>query len=291
MRRMMQGIVTEGTGENAALNGYSAGGKTGTAQKIDVLTHTYSKTKYVASFAGMAPVSSPAITVAVVIDSPSAGGSYYGAQVSAPVFQQVAQEVLEYLGVPHDQPLKTPKELLAAAPKPAPEEASSDNVGDLNAMFEQANNLPADDPLRTANAKPATAADDGGSAIGGIASEHPASSAKPAGVLGLLPAKVVAAFRAGGDADATSVSALKPTQAVAVPPAVSPRSNGSVMVDAGLRVAVPSFAGAALRAAVETAERLGLRVAPVGSGVAREQMPAAGTLVPVGTQVVVRFER
>ncbi len=78
MRRMMEGIVTEGTGKEAALNGYSAGGKTGTAQKIDVLTHTYSKTMHVASFAGMAPVSNPAITVAVVIDSPSAGGSYYG---------------------------------------------------------------------------------------------------------------------------------------------------------------------------------------------------------------------
>ena len=63
------------------------------------------------------------------------------------------------------------------------------------------------------------------------------------------------------------------------------------MVDAGQRVAVPSFSGAALRTAVETAEGLGLRVSPVGSGVAREQMPAAGTMVPVGTQVVVRFER
>jgi cell division protein FtsI (penicillin-binding protein 3) len=63
------------------------------------------------------------------------------------------------------------------------------------------------------------------------------------------------------------------------------------MVDAGQRVAVPSFTGNALRTAVETAEGLGLRVAPVGSGVAREQMPAAGTMVPVGTEVVVRFER
>jgi cell division protein FtsI (penicillin-binding protein 3) len=292
MRRMMQGIVTEGTGTNAALNGYSAGGKTGTAQKIDVLTHTYSKTKHVASFAGMAPVSNPAITVAVVIDSPSAGGSYYGAEVSAPVFQTVAQEVLEYLGVPHDQPLKTPKQLLAATTKPMEEDASSADVGDLNAMFDQANNLPADDPLRTANPKPGSAADQDGSAIAGAnSSEHPASLAKVAGVLGLLPAKVVAAFRANGDADAARIAAPNKILAVANSPPAPPRSNGSVMVDAGQRVAVPSFAGAALRAAVETAEELGLRVAPVGSGVAREQMPAAGTMVPVGTQVVVRFER
>ena len=105
MRKMMQGIVLEGTGTPAQLNGYSAAGKTGTAQKIDVATHTYSHTKLVASFAGFAPVSDPAILVTVVIDTPTVG-SRYGTTVSAPVFAEVAQEVLEYLGVPHDQPLK-----------------------------------------------------------------------------------------------------------------------------------------------------------------------------------------
>jgi cell division protein FtsI (penicillin-binding protein 3) len=69
------------------------------------------------------------------------------------------------------------------------------------------------------------------------------------------------------------------------------RANGSVVVDAGARVAVPSFAGDALRGVVETAAGLGLRVEPVGSGIAREQAPAAGTMVPVGTEVVVRFAR
>src|SRR3984957_11538510 len=99
MRMMMQGIVVEGTGKQAALNGYSPGGKTGTAQKIDPATHTYSHTKLVASFAGFAPVSNPAISVAVVIDTPTAGGEvqHYGAATSAPVFAEVAQQVLEYL--------------------------------------------------------------------------------------------------------------------------------------------------------------------------------------------------
>jgi cell division protein FtsI (penicillin-binding protein 3) len=54
---------------------------------------------------------------------------------------------------------------------------------------------------------------------------------------------------------------------------------------------VPSFDGAALRKVVETAAGLGLRVEPVGSGIAREQVPAAGTWVPLGTEVVVRFTR
>jgi cell division protein FtsI (penicillin-binding protein 3) len=70
MRSMMEGIVTEGTGRNAQLNGYSAGGKTGTAQKVDPVTHTYSHTNLVASFAGFAPVSSPVVSIAVVIDNP-----------------------------------------------------------------------------------------------------------------------------------------------------------------------------------------------------------------------------
>ena len=107
MRKMMEGIVLYGTGRTAALNGYSAAGKTGTAQKIDVATHAYSKTAVVASFAGFAPVNNPAISVAVIIDSPV--GEHHGAFVSAPVFAEVAQQVLEYMGVPHDEPMKPQK--------------------------------------------------------------------------------------------------------------------------------------------------------------------------------------
>ncbi len=61
-------------------------------------THTYSKTMHIASFTGFAPVNNPVIAIAVVMDSPK--GEYYGAEVSAPVFAEVAQQVLEYLGVP-----------------------------------------------------------------------------------------------------------------------------------------------------------------------------------------------
>ena len=107
MRKMMEGVVLYGTGKAAQLNGYSSGGKTGTAQKIDPATHKYSKTMHIASFAGIAPVNNPVIAVAVVMDNPK-GGSYYGAEVSAPVFAEVAQQVLEYLSVPHDIPLRKP---------------------------------------------------------------------------------------------------------------------------------------------------------------------------------------
>lgn len=293
MRSMMEGIVTEGTGRTAALNGYSAGGKTGTAQKVDPVTHTYSHTNLVASFAGFAPVSSPVVSIAVVIDNPTVG-TRYGAETSAPVFREIAQEVLEYLGVPHDQPLKTQKELAAAA-KPKPDEdAPSENIADLNAMFDEINNLPADDPLRQA-AKPGTNSVPAG-ASASVAEASTASqasrvdSAKPSRIIAMLPKKVLAAFSAESDSGGNgNDAAVLPSPKVA--PAVDTRSNGSVVVDAGKRIAVPSFSGSALRDVVEKAASLDLRVQPLGSGLARDQAPAAGSMVPVGTEVVVRFAR
>jgi cell division protein FtsI (penicillin-binding protein 3) len=298
MRSIMEGVVVEGTGRAAQLNGYSAGGKTGTAEKVDPVTHTYSHTKLVASFAGFAPVSSPAISVAVVIDTPTVG-SGYGAETSAPVFQVVAQEVLEYLGVPHDQPLKTPKEFLAAAPEAMPDDGPSENAGDLNAMFDEINNLPADDPLRT-SASDVVGANAANAASPANVSSAPVASAQAWGgggsrILNLLPAKVVAAFEASGGTNSVipnaGSDASASLRAAVVAPPVQSRANGSVVVDAGQRVAVPAFAGDGLRKVVETATGVGLRVEPVGSGIAREQVPEAGTRVPLGTEIVVRFER
>jgi cell division protein FtsI (penicillin-binding protein 3) len=157
MRKMMEGVVLYGTGRGAQLNGYSSGGKTGTAQKVDPATHLYSKTMHIASFAGIAPINNPVIAVAVVIDNPK-GGSYYGAAVSAPVFADVAQQVLEYLAVPHDIDLR-PVKPGAKPSKPVVEDAS-EHTGDINALFSAVNDLPADDPLRAppnqSAAQPAT---------------------------------------------------------------------------------------------------------------------------------------
>src|SRR5712672_1285711 len=115
MRSMMQKVVLEGTGRKAILEGYSAAGKTGTAQKVDPATGVYSKTKYIGSFAGFAPVNNPQIVVAVILDS--AVGLHQGGQVSAPVFRRVSQQVLEYLHVPHDLPLAPQHQLLLAQAK------------------------------------------------------------------------------------------------------------------------------------------------------------------------------
>ncbi len=286
MRMMMEGIVTEGTGKEAKLNGYSSAGKTGTAQKIDVATHTYSHTKLVASFAGFAPVSNPAVAVTVVIDNPTVGASKYGGAVSAPVFAQVAQQVLEYLGVPHDRPLTPQKGAKVANEQEVADDSPNENTGDLEAMFADVNNLPADDPLRAAAAQDAT------QSPAPAAANVAANSSVKSSVMQLLPKKVADAFRANGGSDAPPPDAVN---AALIAPKVMPealaRGNGSVVVDSVKRVAVPSFEGAALRTVVEEAGRAGLRVQPLGSGLARQQVPAAGTMVPEGTQVAVRFSR
>jgi len=145
MRKMMEGVVLYGTGKPAQLNGYSSGGKTGTAQKIDPATHTYSKTMHIASFAGIAPVNNPVISVAVVLDDPKAG-SYYGNAASAPVFAEVAQQVLEYLGVPHDIDVHATRPLPKSNVQVIEDEGGA-NSGDIAALYEAANELPSDDPL------------------------------------------------------------------------------------------------------------------------------------------------
>jgi cell division protein FtsI (penicillin-binding protein 3) len=99
VRDAFEGVVLRGTGRLAALEGYRAAGKTGTAQKI--VDGRYSNTKYVASFIGFAPLPQPQITVLVQIDEPR--GSIYGGDVSAPIFRKIAQAVLLQLHVPPDQ--------------------------------------------------------------------------------------------------------------------------------------------------------------------------------------------
>ncbi len=295
MRAMMQGIVIEGTGKKAQLNGYSSAGKTGTAEKVDPVTHTYSHTKLVASFAGFAPVSDPAIAVAVVIDTPTAGGEdlHYGGAASGPVFAEVAQEVLEYLGVPHDQPLKTKQQLEEARKTDAHEDGptQNDELADLNSMFEEINNLPADDPLR----RPAAAAAMAENLRADKAQEAAAASAPPRKDWLALPDRVLATFHRNGNTTSVmpdaNVAMDRPIAMPHIAPAVQERTNGAVVIDASKRVAVPDFGGAALRTVVERASSMGLHVQTVGSGLAREQAPAAGTMVPSGTEIVVRFSR
>ncbi|MGH9805095.1 MAG: penicillin-binding protein [Candidatus Acidiferrales bacterium] len=103
LRTMLTRVVTLGTGRTAQPAGYSAAGKTGTAQKIDS-SGRYSSSEFIASFAGFAPAQAPIVSVAVVLDSPR-GRQYHGGEVAAPVFAKVTERVLAYLNVPKNQPL------------------------------------------------------------------------------------------------------------------------------------------------------------------------------------------
>jgi cell division protein FtsI (penicillin-binding protein 3) len=124
LRRMFEGVVLEGTGNLARLDGYSAAGKTGTAQKMDPNTGTYSATQFIASFVGFAPVNTPAITVLVALDSPA--GGYHGGDVAAPIFKRVAEQVLGYLDVPHDVAISPAQQMAALHGKPQPRPDVSD---------------------------------------------------------------------------------------------------------------------------------------------------------------------
>jgi cell division protein FtsI (penicillin-binding protein 3) len=104
LRSLMEGVILHGTGKVARLDGWTAAGKTGTAQKIDPATGRYSRTNVIASFTGFAPINNPAVTILVSIDSP-AGYPHDGATVAAPVFKRIAEQLLPYLDVPRDVPL------------------------------------------------------------------------------------------------------------------------------------------------------------------------------------------
>jgi cell division protein FtsI (penicillin-binding protein 3) len=111
LRGMLEGVTLNGTAKKAQLDGYSAAGKTGTAQKIDPKTKTYSSTKFVGSFVGFAPVSNPQVVIIVVIDEPA--GAYHGGDVAAPIFREVAEQVLPALGVEPDIETKSVPQLIA----------------------------------------------------------------------------------------------------------------------------------------------------------------------------------
>ena len=100
LRRMLQSVTVDGTGKAAAVRGYTVGGKTGTAQKIDA-SGRYSHGKYVSWFSGFVPADDPALVIVVMVDEPR-GPKFHGGDVAAPVFSRIALPVLQYLGVPAD---------------------------------------------------------------------------------------------------------------------------------------------------------------------------------------------
>lgn len=101
---ILEGVVTDGTGSKAAIDGFRVAGKTGTAQKIDPRTRTYSTTKFVSSFVGYIPAEHPKLAMIVVLDEPS--GEAWGGTVAAPVFRRVGEQILKYWGISSNEPVR-----------------------------------------------------------------------------------------------------------------------------------------------------------------------------------------
>jgi cell division protein FtsI (penicillin-binding protein 3) len=272
MRSMMQKVVLEGTGRKAILEGYTSAGKTGTAQKVDPATGAYSKTKYIGSFAGFAPVNNPQIVVAVILDS--AVGLHQGGQVSAPVFRRVTQQVLEYLHTPHDLPLAPNHQLLLAQAKMKDkdlEEGTPDHPGE---------------PLETAEVNEASAEP--------VAGKASVARALPPATAGSEANVVQAAMRQSDPMPAASnrpLTAKNPNADPAATEAKTPATGTVVLEVEQGGIEVPSFVGKTVRGAVEAAQDAGLELEAVGSGLARQQSPPPGTHVGAGAHVTVQFGR
>jgi cell division protein FtsI (penicillin-binding protein 3) len=290
MRSMMQKVVLGGTGIKARLEGYTSAGKTGTAQKVDPATGLYSKTKYVGSFAGFAPVNNPQVVVTVILDS--AVGLHQGGQVAAPVFHRITQQVLEYMHVPHDMPLAPNHQLLMAQSNKKDtglnekdlEEGTPDHPGEALETADASGDSPdaakptsAEPAHATAAAapQPATAEADGRVVQAAIRERdvtHPAAGAQ-------TPPQKPDAADSGDSAPDNSSQAKLPVR-------------GTVVLDVEQGgIEVPSFVGKTVRSAIEAAQDAGLEIEAVGSGVARQQTPAAGAHVAAGARVTVQFGR
>jgi cell division protein FtsI (penicillin-binding protein 3) len=256
MRQMMRAVVLHGTGRRAALEGYTAVGKTGTGQKVDPSTGLYSRTKYVASFAGFAPINNPSVTVAVILDSPV--GLHQGGQVSAPVFQRITQQVLEYMHVAHDLALPPNRQVWLAQNKVKDSDLDEGSPDRLGSALDLADSAADTTPMPPQPKPPA-----------------PQAAVVPAALKEKEPVP-----------RAARVAAAKPEPPASEPP------PGTVVLDVEQGgIEVPSFIGKSVRGAIEIAQDSGLELNPVGSGIAREQTPAAGTHVTAGSRVLVKFGR
>jgi cell division protein FtsI (penicillin-binding protein 3) len=260
MREMLQGVVLHGTGRKAILEGYSSAGKTGTAQKVDPATGVYSKTKYVASFAGFAPVNDAKVAVAVILDS--AVGLHQGGQVSAPVFQRVAQQVLEYMHVPHDVELPPSRQVLMARRNASDKDLDESSPDHLGASLDLAD--------------------------AGVAPPTPAQPKSARISEQVVPASLTTRETVAPAVTADNSPSVKPDD---TPDQKLPASGTVVLEAEEGGISVPSFLGKNVRAAVEAAQDAGLDLDAVGSGVAREQSPAPGAKVATGSRVMVKFGR
>jgi membrane peptidoglycan carboxypeptidase len=115
---MLAQVVGVGTGTQAAIEGYTVAGKTGTARKPSNEFRGYEEGVYMSSFAGFVPAEDPQLSAIVVLDDPQ---PYYAGLVAAPIFAEISRYGLRQLRIPPPPPAP---DLVAAVPKAAAEDAA-----------------------------------------------------------------------------------------------------------------------------------------------------------------------
>ncbi len=289
MRKMMETVVLDGTGKGARLAGWTAGGKTGTAQIFDLDQRRYLH-EYYSSFMGFAPIHNPAIVVVVTLDRSKA----YGGTVAAPVFQEVAAESLRVLGIPMDNPATA----IAKLQKPDPTETEEGDFTLANGAV----------PVDAAKLLPDTRRQ-----LVRMLSD--AIKVDPDLEDWMMPpdrSSLASGQTGAGQPVASGIRAGESNPAASAPPSVEESSpekqfeeearryaNGSGMAGQTVpsrkvslflkRRSTPVFAGKSMREVMSDALEGGFEIQAYGRGIARAQIPPAGVELPEGEPVRVLF--
>jgi cell division protein FtsI (penicillin-binding protein 3) len=287
MPQMMEGVVLHGTGKKATLRGYTSGGKTGSAQIYDFKTHAYTHS-YNASFLGMAPIANPQIVIAVTLIGTTGGSAGFGGPAAAPVFHDVASSALRMLDVPKDVPDTTVAKVnkkekendndlaiagLGLAPTDPLELRDGVPAGSAPALMAHNGLTPVRPGFAESTRGAATVR-----AVSGTTSEsaHDGSSVRSQAVSSVTPPPVQGGSTASRNSDASVDSSLDRR------PFFSAAEHGPK---------VPDFRGMTLRSVLEESAAAGMPVEVLGEGLARNQDPQPGSVLPRGTRVRVLFTR
>jgi cell division protein FtsI (penicillin-binding protein 3) len=261
MRQMMEGVVLDGTGRRAVLQGYTSAGKTGSAQIYDPVKREYTHT-YNASFLGFAPVTNPRVVIAVTLHGTGGGNSGFGGVRAAPVFREVAMSALRMFDVPKDLP-----DQVAHATGKVESDLSAAGSNDARVIADAV-------------------------ALAAVDESSPKFSPE-------FVSDDDAAMNRGTDVGRNQVvsSVTRPlvregTSVQTNAPATSQRPFFTeVAVGAATTAVTPNFLGKTSRSVIQESTASGIPVDVYGSGMAVRQDPAPGAPLRAGAVVKVQFGR
>jgi cell division protein FtsI (penicillin-binding protein 3) len=196
MLEIMKGVVEKGgTAPQAAIDGYTVGGKTGTAQKV--ANGHYDATKWVSSFLGVVPIEDPRLAIIVVVDEPQ--GSHLGGVVAAPIFKEIAADALRYLHVPPTaEPVASGRPSAHGAKEAVAVKASAAEADDGAGNEAPATDLPLDDDALGEDPALAEKWDEVAGAEGGRAADAKAAPIEIPDFTGMSMGQAIHAARRSG---------------------------------------------------------------------------------------------